>query len=96
MIKAFEAAFGEAKSLTADNPAQQGRLDSMMASHKQFMAVARRCGAEILDGHSVAFTDRLLYALGNVLVYGPLRTVLAMSRIRVAYTAGAAGGPEPP
>jgi len=62
--------------------------------YKQFMAVARRCGAEILDGHSVAFTDRLLYALGNALVYGPLRNVLGLSRIRVAYTAGAAIGPD--
>ena len=62
--------------------------------YQQFMAVARRCGAEILDGHKVALTDRLLYALGNVLVYGPLRNVLGLSRIRVAYTAGAAIGPD--
>ena len=38
--------------------------------------------------------DRLLYALGNLLVYAPLRNVLGMSRIRVAYTAGAAIGPD--
>jgi len=59
-----------------------------------FMKVARRCGAEILAGHAVPFVDRLLYALGDVLVYGPLRNVLGMSRIRVAYTAGAAIGPD--
>ncbi|MEK7736398.1 MAG: AMP-binding protein, partial [Pseudomonadota bacterium] len=60
-----------------------------------FMAVARRCGAEILDGKpGVSAADRLLYALGDVLVYGPLRNVLGMSRIRVAYTAGAAIGPD--
>ncbi len=59
-----------------------------------FMDVARRCGAEILDGKPVAASDRLLYALGNLLVYGPLRNVLGMSRIRVAYTAGAAIGPD--
>jgi long-chain acyl-CoA synthetase len=59
-----------------------------------FMAVARRCGAEILDGRIVAGKDRLLYALGNLLVFGPLRNVLGMSRIRVAYTAGAAIGPD--
>jgi long-chain acyl-CoA synthetase len=53
-----------------------------------FMKVARRCGAEILAGHAVPFVDRLLYALGDMLVYGPLRNVLGMSRIRVAYTAG--------
>ncbi len=62
--------------------------------YKQFMDVARRCGAEILDGHTVPFSDRLLYALGNALVYGPLRNVLGLSRIRVAYTAGAAIGPD--
>ncbi|MBL8398019.1 MAG: AMP-binding protein [Candidatus Accumulibacter sp.] len=59
-----------------------------------FMAVARRCGAEILDGRPVPLGDRLLYALGKVLVYGPLKNVLGMSRIRVAYTAGAAIGPD--
>jgi long-chain acyl-CoA synthetase len=59
-----------------------------------FMEVAKRCGAEILDGKKVSFSDRLLYALGNVLVYGPLRNVLGMSRVRVAYTAGAAIGPD--
>ncbi len=59
-----------------------------------YMAVARRCGADILDGKSVSFGDRLAYALGNLLVYGPLKNVLGMSRIRVAYTAGAAIGPD--
>ena len=61
---------------------------------RYFMAVARRCGAEILDGKPVRFADRLRYALGNLLIYGPLRNVLGMSRIRVAYTAGAAIGPD--
>ena len=56
--------------------------------------MARRCGAELLDGKPVALGDRLLYALGDLLVYGPLRNVLGMSRIRVAYTAGAAIGPD--
>ncbi len=59
-----------------------------------FMGVAKRCGAEILDRRRVAPADRLLYAVGNVLIYGPLRNVLGMSRIRVAYTAGAAIGPD--
>jgi long-chain acyl-CoA synthetase len=59
-----------------------------------FMAVAKRCGADILDGKPVAGRDRLLYALGQLCVYGPLKNVLGMSRIRVAYTAGAAIGPD--
>ncbi|MCW5620876.1 MAG: AMP-binding protein [Burkholderiales bacterium] len=60
-----------------------------------FLGVARRCGADILDRKpGVPLLDRALYALGDVLVYGPLRNVLGMSRIRVAYTAGAAIGPD--
>ena len=59
-----------------------------------FTDVARRCGAEILDGAQVAWLDRIRYATGNLLVYGPLRNVLGMSRIRIAYTAGAAIGPD--
>jgi long-chain acyl-CoA synthetase len=59
-----------------------------------FMAVARRCGSDVLDGKPVALGDRLLYALGNFLVFGPLKNVLGLSRVRVAYTAGAAIGPD--
>src|ERR1043166_1380736 len=51
-----------------------------------FTGVARRCGSEILDGRPVSVVDRALYSIGNVLVYGPLRNVLGMSRIRIAYT----------
>ncbi|GAB3628036.1 long-chain fatty acid--CoA ligase [Pandoraea terrae] len=59
-----------------------------------FMNVARRCGAAVLDGAHVNLLDRLRYALGNLCVYGPLRNTLGMSRIRVAYTAGEAIGPD--
>ena len=59
-----------------------------------FMAVARRSGAALLDGKAVPFKDRVLYALGRALVYGPLKNVLGLSRVRVAYTAGAAIGPD--
>jgi len=59
-----------------------------------FLGIAKRCGADLLDGKPVSFGDRVLYGLGNLLVYGPLRNVLGMSRIRVAYTAGAAIGPD--
>jgi len=49
-----------------------------------------------MDGRTegVSLGDRLQYALGNLLVYGPLRNVLGMSRVRVAYTGGAAIGPD--
>ena len=59
-----------------------------------FMAVAKRCGSRILDDGPVSMGDRLLYVLGNILVYGPLRNTLGFSRIRVAYTAGEAIGPD--
>jgi len=58
------------------------------------MDVARRCGADILDKRPVPALERLRYALGEVLIYGPLRNVLGMSRIRVGYTAGEAIGPD--
>jgi long-chain acyl-CoA synthetase len=60
----------------------------------KFMNVARRCGSEIMDGKPVGIVDRLLYALGNIVIYGPLRNSLGMTRIRVAYTGGAAIGPD--
>jgi long-chain acyl-CoA synthetase len=59
-----------------------------------YMEVARRIGAEILDGKPVGLLDRLSYALGSIFVYGPLKNVLGLSRVRVAYTAGAAIGPD--
>lgn len=59
-----------------------------------FMEVAKRCGADILDGKPVGLGDRLQYLLGDLFIYGPLKNVLGMSRIRVAYTAGAAIGPD--
>ncbi|MSO67557.1 MAG: long-chain fatty acid--CoA ligase [Pseudolabrys sp.] len=59
-----------------------------------FIGVARRYGERILNGQSVPLTGRLLYWLGNILVYGPLKNVLGFSRVRVAYTAGEAVGPD--
>ena len=61
---------------------------------QHFMDVARRCGADILDGKDVSGGDRLQYWLGKLFIYGPLKNVLGLSRVRVAYTAGAAIGPD--
>ncbi|HEX7387075.1 MAG TPA: AMP-binding protein [Castellaniella sp.] len=58
------------------------------------MKLARRVGTRILDGASVGLVDRIRYALGDLLMYGPLRNILGMSRVRVAYTAGEAIGPD--
>ncbi|MBN8487269.1 MAG: AMP-binding protein [Burkholderiales bacterium] len=59
-----------------------------------FMDVARRVGPDLMDGKPVGLLDKLHYALGNLMVYGPLRNTLGMSRVRVAYTAGEAIGPD--
>jgi len=61
---------------------------------RYFMALARRVGSRILDGKKVALGDRLLYWLGSLLVYGPLKNTLGFSRVRQAYTAGEAIGPD--
>jgi long-chain acyl-CoA synthetase len=59
-----------------------------------FLGVARRYGDKILNGEPVPFAGHLLYRLGDLLVYGPLKNVLGLSRVRVAYTAGEAIGPD--
>ena len=59
-----------------------------------FMELARRVGSNILDARPVSALDRAKYALGGLLVYGPLKNSLGMSRVRVAYTAGEAIGPD--
>src|SRR5207253_6466679 len=41
--------------------------------YRRFMDVANRAGGAILDGRPVSFGDRILYFVGNILVYGPLR-----------------------
>jgi len=60
----------------------------------RFMDIARRVGPQRMDGKPLALGDRLAYALGNLLIYGPLRNSLGLSRVRVAYTAGEAIGPD--
>ena len=59
-----------------------------------FMNVAKRVGPARMDGKAVGLADTWLYGLGNLLVYGPLRNNLGFSRVRVAYTAGEAIGPD--
>jgi long-chain acyl-CoA synthetase len=64
------------------------------ALFKHFMALAQRVGPTIMDGNPVGPLERWHYKLGNALVYGPLRNTLGFSRVRVAYTAGEAIGPD--
>ena len=62
--------------------------------YRYFMDLARKVGVEILDGKSVGVADRLMHGLGELLIYGPLKNTLGLSRIRIAYTAGEAIGPD--
>ncbi|MEL6966468.1 MAG: AMP-binding protein [Pseudomonadota bacterium] len=60
-----------------------------------FLGVANRVGEKLLNKQDgVSPKDRALYAIGDVLVYGPLKNRLGMTRMRVGYTAGEAIGPE--
>ena len=59
-----------------------------------FMELAKTVGIRILDGKPVSFLEKFLYGVGKILVYGPLRNNMGLSRTRLAYTAGEAIGPE--
>ena len=60
----------------------------------KFMSHADRVGPARLDGRSVSAADRVIYWIGDLLIYGPLKNTLGFSRVRVGYTAGEAIGPE--
>jgi len=59
-----------------------------------FINVAQQVSSNQLRRQRVSLRLRLLYAFGEFFVYGPLRDNLGMRKIRYAYTAGAALGPE--
>ncbi|MHA1524620.1 MAG: AMP-binding protein [Alphaproteobacteria bacterium] len=59
-----------------------------------FLKIARRVGEAILNGEPVGVLDRLIYGLGEIVVFGPLKNTLGLSRVRIGYTAGEAIGPE--
>ena len=61
---------------------------------RHFMAVARRWGEKIVNGEPLPWAARAHYALGEALIYGPLKNTLGFTRIRVAYTAGEAIGAD--
>ena len=74
------------------------RMEDASALKRQLfhacMAVARRVGPALLDGKPVSMIDKLKWTLGDWAIYGPLRNSLGLSRVRVAYTAGEAIGPD--
>jgi long-chain acyl-CoA synthetase len=59
-----------------------------------FLRLAQDIERKRLAGQAVPLWPRLLYPLGSLLVYGPLKDNLGLSRVRRAYTAGEAIGPE--
>jgi long-chain acyl-CoA synthetase len=61
---------------------------------RHFVGVARKYGEAILERRPVPLSGRIAYALGNAIIYAPLRNVLGLSRIRIAYTAGEAIGED--
>jgi long-chain acyl-CoA synthetase len=79
-------------TLTMVRMEDAGRLKKAMFDY--FLALARRVGGKILDRKPVKPLDRLQYWLGEFLVYGPLKNRFGLTRVRVAYTAGEAIGPD--
>jgi long-chain acyl-CoA synthetase len=72
----------------ADAPALKRRV------FETFRAVAERAEMLRADGKPVPPGLRLARALGEVLVYGPVRDQLGLRRARWAYTGGAPLGPD--
>jgi long-chain acyl-CoA synthetase len=79
-------------TLTMVRMEDAGRIKRAMFNY--FIAHANACGERILNGESVGLVDRLIYGLGDILVYGPLKNRFGLSDIKVGYTAGEAIGPE--
>ena len=65
-----------------------------LALYRRAAALAQRVGGRKLSGQPVAAADRLASSLFEVLIYGPLRDALGMSRVRVAYSSGDAIDPS--
>jgi len=61
---------------------------------RYFLNHAKIVGPKLLDGKPVGGMDKLKYQLAKLLIIGPLKNTLGMSRIRVGYTAGEAIGHE--
>ena len=59
-----------------------------LALYRRGMAAAERSRARARAGRPAAVGDRLIAGLCNFFIYGPLRDVLGLSKVRVAYTAG--------
>ena len=60
------------------------------AAFHYFMDTASKVGKDIMEKKPVRIWDRLKYSLGNLIIFGPLKNMLGMSNVRIAYTAGEA------
>lgn len=69
-----------------------GRLARRL--HAWSMRVAGRAGPGRPAGTHVPPADRLAYAAADLLMYGPLRDVFGLARVRVAYSTGEAIGSD--
>ena len=59
-----------------------------------FRALAERCELKRSDGKPLSLADRLGLAVGEVMVYGPVRDQLGLRKARWCYTGGAPLGPD--
>ncbi len=80
--------------LTDINVRMEDAGKTKQAMFRYFMDHAGKVGERLLNGENVGVWNRLLYNLGEFLVYGPLKNRMGLSRMRIGYTAGEAIGPE--
>jgi long-chain acyl-CoA synthetase len=59
-----------------------------------FRGLAERCELKRSDGKRLSLADRLGLAVGEIVVYGPVRDQLGLRKARWCYTGGAPLGPD--
>lgn len=62
--------------------------------YELFRGLAERCELKRSDGKPLSITDRLGLAVGEIMVYGPVRDQLGLRNARWCYTGGAPLGPD--
>ncbi len=61
---------------------------------EMFRGLAERCELKRSDGKPLSIADRLGLAVGEIMVYGPVRDQLGLRNARWCYTGGAPLGPD--
>jgi len=85
--RVLEALFTQVSMRMEDASRLNGRL------YRTGMAASRRIAASTSAGETASLSDRLTRAMSEFLIFGPLRDVLGLSKVRVAFTAGDAIAP---